>query len=636
MFDVEETFGRLELYLDHLDMDLSEYLCQVITTETDASVSKKIDPTKKRYYNDFSMDEIVDWAEMEGVEARTSIIDKGKKKVSQDETEGVEARTSNVDSDYDSEFDSDDDSEYDSDKSVDYLSPGEEQLIEIKNRMKANREAKAKAKGNSVSKMNEPNDENNMPVDNVRGETFEEYDIYMNELLTRLKTTDEDGITQDRFILAENTWTSIQCMMKPHNEDRGSQRLMKSMSFGKKVVAKCGQRPPRFSVPEKGKQRKQSRVPKSYVPTWFETDLYFVAYHHFLKPVPSMNFWPDQSMYSIVLPPKPKKMPDRPRKKRIRFKGEGGSLTKVSKIGVPGRPRKKQSVINLEDADVNVRGAVKDGSEQGVAGGSKGGPSTCGSKKDGAVGSKQSSVGAGGLKGCACAFGSKRKVVSSVRTQKKTSAMSYAPSCGRYHIFQGKTLGTSNRSIGVTSCLRLFACLDGNEVRISRLKTRGSGFFSHLKCKGTWSNIAFSINLLHSNGGIPHHTLARKVNDGKSTTFWHDFWNNGWVWNWTRSISKWIILYQFKELLHLLESVHLSDNLDAWHWDLANSNIFTVKETGLYIDDDLLPNHLPETHWCRFIPKKVNNLSWRALRDSILNRWNLNGKGFDIPLFLCL
>ncbi|GKD14370.1 hypothetical protein Tco_1198777, partial [Tanacetum coccineum] len=64
----------------------------------------------------------------------TSNIDKDK-----DATEGV-------DSDYDSEFDSDDDSDYHSDKSIDYLSHGEEELIELKNRIKANREAKAKAK----------------------------------------------------------------------------------------------------------------------------------------------------------------------------------------------------------------------------------------------------------------------------------------------------------------------------------------------------------------------------------------------------------------------------------------------------------------------------------------------------------
>ncbi|GKB94177.1 hypothetical protein Tco_0980314 [Tanacetum coccineum] len=145
MFDVEETFG----------------------------------PPKRRYCSELSMDEMVDWAEMEveqqgGSSQHPQKIDKGKEKVSQDETEGVEARTSTVDSDYDSE--------YDSDKSVDYLSPGEEELIELRNRMKANREAKAK--GNSALEINEPNDENSMPADNVR-----DYD--------------EDGKTQDPFISVE-------------------------------------------------------------------------------------------------------------------------------------------------------------------------------------------------------------------------------------------------------------------------------------------------------------------------------------------------------------------------------------------------------------------------------------------------
>ncbi|GKF99081.1 hypothetical protein Tco_0297864, partial [Tanacetum coccineum] len=38
MFDVGESFGRLDLYLDHLDTELSEYLGQADTTEKDACV----------------------------------------------------------------------------------------------------------------------------------------------------------------------------------------------------------------------------------------------------------------------------------------------------------------------------------------------------------------------------------------------------------------------------------------------------------------------------------------------------------------------------------------------------------------------------------------------------------------------
>ncbi|GJU24501.1 hypothetical protein Tco_1163122 [Tanacetum coccineum] len=108
---------------------------------------------------------------------------------------------------------------------------------------------------------------------------------------------------------------------------------------------------------------------------------------------PGMSFWPDQSMYSTVLPPKPKKIPGRPRKKRIESKGGGGSSTRVSKIG---RPIKKQSIVHLEDVDVDVRGTVRGRSEQGDNGKAQQG------------GSKQGSAGVGG---------SKRKTVSSAGTQ---------------------------------------------------------------------------------------------------------------------------------------------------------------------------------------------------------------------------
>nr|GEU53238.1 hypothetical protein [Tanacetum cinerariifolium] len=183
---------KLTLYLDHLDMDLSEYLSQAITYDMDDLVSKKIDPLKKRYCNDFFVDEMVDWAEMEvettAVEARTSTIEGVKARNST--IEGVEARTSTKDKGK-------------KDKSVDFLSPCEDELIELRNRMKANRKANAKAKYIPDSKMNEPNKEKSMPADNVRSETFEKHDIYMNELLKSLKTVDKDGTTEDPFISIE-------------------------------------------------------------------------------------------------------------------------------------------------------------------------------------------------------------------------------------------------------------------------------------------------------------------------------------------------------------------------------------------------------------------------------------------------
>nr|GEZ60005.1 transposon protein, putative, Mutator sub-class [Tanacetum cinerariifolium] len=113
MFDVKETFGRLQLHLDHLDMDLS------------------------KYYNDFSMDEMVDWAEMEveqqgGSSEHLQKTDKGKKRLFKMKQRLLKLglilqpkakrrlvkmqhrvlKLGIVDSDYNIDYNSDDDSEF--------------------------------------------------------------------------------------------------------------------------------------------------------------------------------------------------------------------------------------------------------------------------------------------------------------------------------------------------------------------------------------------------------------------------------------------------------------------------------------------------------------------------------------------
>ncbi|GJW97683.1 hypothetical protein Tco_0179491 [Tanacetum coccineum] len=184
-----ETFDRLNLYLDHLDMDLSEYLSQAITNEMDACGKDAI----------------------EGVEARTNTIDKGKEKVSQDETKVVEAKRITVKSD-------------------------------------------------------------------PEGETFEEHDIYINELLKSLKTDDKDGITKDPFISVEKhvkrylmyDETTHWRLRKPKYVSVAQFKecltyyalangfsLWYERSCEARVVAKCGQRPPMLSDTKKGRQRKR-------------------------------------------------------------------------------------------------------------------------------------------------------------------------------------------------------------------------------------------------------------------------------------------------------------------------------------------------------------------------------------------
>lgn len=144
MFDVVELYGRLELYLDHYDMNLSEYLEKAETSVMDESVYKAKFPNKHRYCNEFSEQELVDWAEMEveyegsschqprnidaDVGGSSAAGDVGRSSV----PDGFSGSTS-VDGEHigdnneeETDYDSEVDSEYDSDKSIDYLSPGEE------------------------------------------------------------------------------------------------------------------------------------------------------------------------------------------------------------------------------------------------------------------------------------------------------------------------------------------------------------------------------------------------------------------------------------------------------------------------------------------------------------------------------
>ncbi|GKC70514.1 hypothetical protein Tco_1116397 [Tanacetum coccineum] len=147
-------------------------------------------------------------------------------------------------------------------------------------------------------------------------------------------------------------------------------------------------------------------------------------------------------MYSTVLPPKPRKIPGRHRKKRIRAIGEGDSSTRVSKLGlqasysnykkpghnkascikpvveqipkpkgVIGRPRNKQPVDALEDVDILHRGPVRDesvGRSIGGARGSRGRGGVAGSRGGASVskkavgGSRGGSSMSGGASGSTC------------------------------------------------------------------------------------------------------------------------------------------------------------------------------------------------------------------------------------------
>ncbi|GKA85820.1 hypothetical protein Tco_0807474 [Tanacetum coccineum] len=234
-------------------------------------------PLKKRYCNDFSLDEMVDWAEMEvekpdGVETSTNNIYKGI-----DATDGVEARTST---------------------------------------------------------------------------TYKE----------------KQKVTEDATEVVKTRRCTIEIDSEGTTKGVKDSQLMKARG---PVVAGCGS---------------------------------YQEYLVFMPQSPLYEFLARSKHILHCLATKTRKMPGRPRKKRIRSMGEGGSSTRVSKVGL-------EISNHLEDVDVVQRDPVREEGADGSRGGARGSRG-----RGGAAGSRG---GASGPRGGRGTGGCKRKPVSTAGTQKR-------------------------------------------------------------------------------------------------------------------------------------------------------------------------------------------------------------------------
>ncbi|GKD80266.1 multidrug resistance-associated protein 5 [Tanacetum coccineum] len=134
-----------------------------------------------------------------------------------------------------------------------------------------------------------------------------------------------------------------------------------------------------------------------------------------------------KSMYSTVLPPKPRKMPSKPRKKRFRSVGECGSSTRVSKVGVLVRDEgacgsRGGARGSRGGASISKRVVGRSRGGFSISGGASGSKGRAASGPGGASGSRgrgaSGSGSASGSRGRGVG-GSKRKPVSCVGTPKR-------------------------------------------------------------------------------------------------------------------------------------------------------------------------------------------------------------------------
>nr|GFB29309.1 RNA-directed DNA polymerase, eukaryota [Tanacetum cinerariifolium] len=92
---------------------------------------------------------------------------------------------------------------------------------------------------------------------------------------------------------------------------------------------------------------------------------------------------------------------------------------------------------------------------------------------------------------------------------------------------------------------------------------------------------------------------------------------------------------QMVDLNLLLESVSLSQSHDRWFCDLTSDGEFRVKEIRNFLDNLFLPSHFESTRWVKYIPIKINVFAWRARRDYLPTRANLNRRGIILDSSTC-
>ncbi|GJY21156.1 RNA-directed DNA polymerase, eukaryota, reverse transcriptase zinc-binding domain protein [Tanacetum coccineum] len=105
-------------------------------------------------------------------------------------------------------------------------------------------------------------------------------------------------------------------------------------------------------------------------------------------------------------------------------------------------------------------------------------------------------------------------------------------------------------------------------------------------------------------------------------------------WAWRRPLRSSIELLHLEELINLVSQLHLSSTEDRWVFNGNDSCGFSMKAMRLLIMN-MTPASLPATRWKRFIPIKINILTWWFLNERLSTKYNLDIRGIDLHTVRC-
>ncbi|GJU99099.1 RNA-directed DNA polymerase, eukaryota [Tanacetum coccineum] len=93
--------------------------------------------------------------------------------------------------------------------------------------------------------------------------------------------------------------------------------------------------------------------------------------------------------------------------------------------------------------------------------------------------------------------------------------------------------------------------------------------------------------------------------------------------------------HPLEDLYAHMEVVSLSQSKDRWVCDLSGGEVFQVSVIRNFLDNLFLPSHSEPTRWIKYIPIKINVFAWRARRDYLPTRANLNRRGIILESSMC-
>ncbi|GJS91869.1 RNA-directed DNA polymerase, eukaryota, reverse transcriptase zinc-binding domain protein, partial [Tanacetum coccineum] len=92
---------------------------------------------------------------------------------------------------------------------------------------------------------------------------------------------------------------------------------------------------------------------------------------------------------------------------------------------------------------------------------------------------------------------------------------------------------------------------------------------------------------------------------------------------------------ELSDMVSLLSQLHLSDIPDSWTCIIDNSRMFLVKNMCSLITHMSTSLVDQPIRWNKWLPSKVNILTWRISNKRLLTRVNIDRRGIDIDSIRC-